>query len=144
MSYQAKLQFIHIWRLIIIFFAFGVSGYHFIESLSWIDSLYMTSIILSTVGFGGGLNELSELGRLFTVFLIIFGVGIVAYALTISGEYFFQNKLFRNRKMENKIKSLNQHFIVCGYGRMGKIICRELHKNKQPFIVVENNQNKIA
>ncbi|MBL7052387.1 MAG: potassium channel protein [Candidatus Marinimicrobia bacterium] len=121
----------------------GTIGYHFIEGFDLIDSIYMTAVILSTVGFGGGLEELSQIGRLFTIILIILGVGTVAYAVTIMAEYVFENRLFRSRKMERIIENIKDHYIVCGYGRMGKIICRELEKNKKSFIVLDSRPEKV-
>ena len=63
----------------------------------------MTAVIMSTVGFGGGLNDLSELGRIFTVGLIVFGVTVGAYALTYTAEFIFQNPIIRKRKMAKRM-----------------------------------------
>ena len=65
--------------LLVAFLFIGTIGYHFIERFDWIDSIYMTSVILSTVGFGGGMEELSQIGRLFTIILILVGVSFVLY-----------------------------------------------------------------
>ncbi|MFQ6609459.1 MAG: potassium channel family protein [Fidelibacterota bacterium] len=143
MNKNSHFHFVRIWLLLLAFLTFGTIGYYFLEEMNWVDSLYMTSIILSTVGFSGGLNELSEAGRLFTVFLIIFGVGIVAYAISVSADIIIHNQFFRRRKMEKRIGNMNNHYIVCGFGRMGSIICRELHRQGETFIVIENNPKKV-
>jgi len=141
-----QLQSNKLYRIIfslLTFLIIGTVGYHFIEKWNWIDSMYMATVVLSTVGFGGGISEVSEMGRLFTIVLIIFGVGTVAYAITIMAEYIFENSLFRSRKMERSIGQLGNHFIVCGYGRMGKIICRELDKKQKSFVVLDYDLNKV-
>ncbi len=139
MRSTSKSQFTRVWALLLIFLIIGTVGYHFIENMKWFDSLYMTSVILSTVGFGGGLNDLSAAGRLFTMVLIIFGVGIVAFAITMISEYVVSNQLLRSQRMDKRIKKLHSHYIVCGYGRMGSTICSELtHKNTK-FVVIDKN-----
>ncbi|NQU68354.1 MAG: potassium channel protein [Candidatus Marinimicrobia bacterium] len=143
MNKNRQFHFVRIWLLMLVFLAFGTTGYHYLEKMNWVDSMYMTSIILSTVGFGGGLNVLSEAGRLFTVFLIIFGVGIVAYAISVSADFILHNQFFRRRKMEKWISNMNNHYVVCGFGRMGSIICRELNRHRETFIVLENNSQKV-
>lgn len=119
----------------------GTIGYHYIEGMKWFDALYMTSVILSTVGFGGGLNDLSSIGRLFTMGLIIFGVGIVAFAITMISEYVVSNQLLRSQRMEKRIKKMRNHYIVCGFGRMGSTICRELTDKNTSFVVIDKNNN---
>lgn len=143
MDFSHKLQLLRKWSVIPVFYLVGTIGYRAIEEMSWTDSLYMTSVVLSTVGYGGGIEDLSASGRLFTVFLIIFGVGIVAYAITVTADYLVQNQYFGRMKMERKIKNLRNHYVVCGFGRMGKIICNELSKNSKKFVVIEKNENKV-
>lgn len=136
-------QLIKILALLFLFIILGTTGYHYIEGLSWVDSFYMTSVILSTVGFGAGINELTELGRIFTILLIVFGVGVGALALSFTAEFIFQNPIIRSRKMEKRIVGLKNHFVVCGYGRMGKIICQQLKKNNKKFVVIDKNREKV-
>jgi len=136
-------QLLKILGLLFLFIILGTTGYHYIEKFNWIDSFYMTSIILSTVGFGAGINELSELGRLFTVLLIMFGVGVGAFALSFTAEFIFQNPIIRSRKMEKRINGLKNHFVVCGFGRMGKIICQQLFKNKEKFVIIDISREKV-
>mgnify|MGYP001471175482 CR=1 FL=1 len=120
MIISKQTQLIRIFSLLLLFLAIGSIGYHYIEGYNWVNSFYMTSVIMSTVGFGGGLNELSEIGRLFTVGLIIFGVSVGAYALTYTAEFIFRNPIIRIRKMAKRISGLKNHYIVCGYGRNGE------------------------
>ena len=136
-------QLLKILGLLLLFIVIGTTGYHFIEGFNWVNSFYMTSVILSTEGFGGGISELSEFGRLFTILLSIFGVGVGAFVLSFTAEFIFQNPIIRSRKMEKQISGLKNHFVVCGYGRMGKIICQQLQKNHRKFVVVDNNRVKV-
>ena len=141
MSEKTTIQIYRVWLLLVAFLLTGTLGYHLIERMNWFDALYMTSVILSTVGFGGGLNDLSALGRMFTMILITFGVGIVAYAITQISEYIVSNQLFKDRNMDKKIKSIRDHYVVCGYGRMGRTICRELNNKNNKFLVIEQDPN---
>ena len=137
MNRNRQLQFFRIWILIFVFLAIGTTGYYYLEGMNWINSLYMTAIILSTVGYAGGLGDQSEAGRLFIVFRMIFGVGIVAYTISVSADILIHNQYFRRRKMEKRISNMNNHYVLCGFGRMGSIICRELQRHRETFIVLE-------
>mgnify|MGYP005838985951 CR=1 FL=1 len=120
---------------------FGTFGYMTIEGWSFLDSFYMTIITLASVGYKE-VKELSENGRIFTIFLIIGGVGTVLYALNNGAKIILEGELreiFGRRRLEKKIKELKDHYIICGYGRMGKIICRELRNRRIKYVVVEKN-----
>jgi voltage-gated potassium channel len=121
--------------------SFGTAGYIFLEGWSFLDSLYMTIITLSTVGYRE-MGELSDAGRWFTITLIIGGVGTMLYVLSTGAKFILEGELqeiYGRRKLEKKIKELHDHYIICGYGRMGKIIARELKNEKVKFVVVEKN-----
>jgi voltage-gated potassium channel len=119
--------------------AIGIAGYHFIEGWSFLDSLYMTITTLSTVGFRE-LHDLSAAGRIFTIFLILGGVGTVFYLLTNIVGYFLEGEFgirFGRRRMEAKIKKLQRHFIICGFGRVGEAIANTLKNEKANFVVID-------
>jgi voltage-gated potassium channel len=125
--------------LIFLIISFGTVGYMLIERWSFLDSLYMTIITLSSVGFKE-VHEVSTYGRIFTVFLIIGGVGTVVYALNAGAKIIIEGELreaFGRRKLEKVINALKDHYIICGYGRMGKIICKELNEAGKEFVVIE-------
>ncbi|RPI35450.1 MAG: potassium channel protein [Nitrospiraceae bacterium] len=110
-----------------------------IEGWSLLDSLYMTIITLASVGYKE-IHDLSTDGKIFTIILIIGGVGTVAYALTAGARIILEGELqdvFGRKRLEKKIKELKDHYIICGYGRMGKIICRELKEKNRKFLVIE-------
>ncbi|MBT3193381.1 MAG: potassium channel family protein, partial [Verrucomicrobia bacterium] len=117
----------------------GTTGYHLIEGWEWLDCLYMTVITISTVGFGE-LHPLSDGARLFTVLLIIVGVGTMAVAISILFETVFQRQMrlfMEKRSMQKEIDKLTEHIIVCGYGRMGRNIANALSKTGRTVVVIE-------
>jgi voltage-gated potassium channel len=132
--------------LIVLIVAFGTVGYMIVEGWSILDSIYMTIITLASVGYKE-VHELSYNGRMFTIVLIIGGVGTVLYALNngakliLEGEF---KEIFWRKRLEKKIRELKNHYIVCGYGRMGKIICRELKEKNIKFVVVEKKLDALG
>ena len=117
----------------------GSAGYMLIEGWSCLDSLYMTIITIASVGYKE-IHDLSANGRIFTIILIISGVGSVTYALTTIAKIVVEGEIqeiFGRKRLEKKIKELKNHYIVCGYGRMGRIICRELKEKDIKFVIIE-------
>lgn len=131
--------------LIVLIISGGTLGYVFLEGWDLFDAFYMTIITLTTVGFGE-VHPLSRIGRMFTVALIVGGVGTVFYALSTAAKFMLEGEfeeIFGRKRLEKKIKELRDHFIVCGFGRMGRIICRELGEKKIPFVVIEKMPDKL-
>src|SRR5262245_37216583 len=96
--------------------AFGTVGYRLIEGWGWFDSLYMTVITLATIGYGEPAG-ITLAGRVFTVLLIVAGVGTVGYAVTVATQSAIQGELlarWERRRMQERIKKLEDHFIICG------------------------------
>ena len=125
--------------------AFGVIGYHKVENMSIIDSLYMTIITISTVGFGE-VKPLSVEGRIITMIIIGTWITIGAYTIgnlfrvLVEGEL---SKTFGRKKLEKQISQLKNHYIICGYGRIGKLICRELQNNDIDFVAIDNDPDAV-
>lgn len=119
----------------------GTLGFMIVEGWNFFESFYMTIITVSTVGFNE-VQELSDAGKLFTSFLIITSFGTFAYALTsitsyiVGGEY---KKYFQDYKSIKTAQNMDNHTIVCGYGRVGKQAAHDLRFYKKSFIVVERN-----
>jgi len=123
----------------------GTVGYYFIEGWKLFDSLYMTVITLSTVGFHE-IEPLSKAGKAFTIGLIFLGLGVVAYAVNIGVRAILEGEIqevFGRRKLKKALESLENHYIVCGYGRMGKVICNEFKARGVSFVVVEKEQQEL-
>jgi voltage-gated potassium channel len=133
-------------RTIIIFitilFLGGSLGYTIIENWNFFDALYMTIITLSTTGFEE-IKPLSTLGRIFTMVLIVFGISVLFYVLGNLNVAIFEGNILRGRKMQKEIDKLLCHFIVCGFGRMGKKIAIELERRKKKFLVIEKDDKNI-
>lgn len=122
----------------------GTVGFSAIERWSLFESLYMTVITLSTIGYKE-VRPLSDAGKLFTIIFIFFGVGVVAYVINNGIRVVFEGeiqKAFGRRKLEKKLKSMKNHYIVCGYGRMGRIICKELRAKGVPVVVIEKERQE--
>ena len=117
----------------------GMGGYIVLEKMAPIDALYMTIITITTVGFGE-VQPLSPEGRIFTSLLILMGVVIVTSALSNAAGIVLGQRLWLSiweRRMEEYVANLDKHYIVCGYGRMGQQIARDLQNRRQPFVIVE-------
>lgn len=118
---------------------FGTAGYMVIEHFDFLESLYMTVITISTVGFTE-VRQLSDAGRIFTILLILVNLGLFTYFVTLLTRFFSDGefiKLYKKIKMENSIRQLKQHVIICGFGRNGKESAQILFNNKIPFVVLE-------
>ncbi len=124
----------------------GTFCYIVIEGWSAFDAFYMTVTTVATVGFQE-IHPLSTAGRAFTVVLIISGVGTLFYLLgnlarlLVEGEL---KALLGRYRTEGKMKAVTNHYIVCGYGRMGKRICKEFRAKPLPFVVIDKNPDVIA
>jgi len=128
--------------LIVLVVAFGTAGYMGIEGWNFWDSFYMTIITLTTVGYRE-IHDLSFEGIIFTIVLIIGGVGTVLYALSTGAKFIIEGELqeiYGRKRLEKRLSDLKNHYIVCGYGRMGRIIARELKHEKLKFAVIEKNE----
>lgn len=123
----------------------GVVGYYAIFGLTWIESLYMTIITVTTVGFQE-VQPLSDAGRLFTILLIISSVFVFAFAISAITEYLLStNSLdnFKRKKVKQRIDKLQKHIIVCGFGRNGSQAAQRLNAYNRPFVIVEKRKETI-
>lgn len=123
----------------------GTFGYVIIEDFPFFDAFYMTILTVATVGFGE-VHQLSNAGRLFTSFLIIFSFGTFAYAVSTITQYLADgefNRYFKNYKVTTAIEKLSDHVIVCGYGRNGKQAVTVLKNNDTPYVVIEEKKEVV-
>ncbi len=129
--------------LLVVLNVIGTIMYMLIEGWTFIDSFYMTVITIGTVGFGE-VQTLSPAGRVFTVILIYLGIGTATTALTNAAALALGPLLWgslQERRMRKMIDQLSNHYIVCGYGRMGRQIIRDLLMREEAFVLVDTNQD---
>ncbi len=137
------------WRLVALLIAgvhvVGTAGYVLIEGWSAWDAFYMTVITVTTVGYGE-VHPLSPAGRAFTVVILLTGVGAFFYAFTLFMTLLAEGGLVERRerkRLARMLDNLVDHFIVCGFGRMGEIIAHEFARQKVPFVVIERNPERM-
>lgn len=126
--------------------AAGVVGYTLIEGWSFLDSLYMTVTTITTVGYNE-VHPLSTGGRIFSIFLIVGGVGGALYTLTGVIQYIIEGNIgttWGRQRMKTKIAKLKGHFILCGFGRVGEEIARTFKEEGIPFVIIENRPECVA
>ena len=124
---------------------FGTSGYMIIEDWDFVDAFYMTVITLTTVGFGE-IHELGDAGKVFTVLLILAGVGVILYIISMVTQFVVEGRIrevLGRRKLEKNIQKLKDHYIICGYGRVGQTICDMLSSKLLKLVVIDNDPEKI-
>jgi voltage-gated potassium channel len=124
----------------------GVIGYEVIEGWTFFDALYMTVTTITTVGFME-IHPLSFAGRIFTIFLIIGGVGGALYILTTIMQYILEGQFgitMGRRRMKTKIAKLKRHFILCGYGRVGQEIAQAFSEEGTPFVIIDKDEQRAA
>jgi len=120
-------------------------AYHLVEGWPLLDCLYMTVITLATVGYKE-VGPLSTAGKLITMGVIVFGITTAAWAVGLGAEILISEELTGSlsiRKMQRAIEATRDHFIICGFGRMGKQIAADFARKGLPFVVVEDNPEQI-
>jgi len=123
----------------------GTAGYMAIEKWRFLDALYMTVITLGTVGFKE-VHDLSDGGKMFTIFLILVGVSVLGYIVGSLAQIMFEGQFQRimgRKKVEKQIDALREHYIICGFGRIGSLICKEFKANDLPFVIVEKSTDTL-
>lgn len=131
--------------LILVVFTIGTFGYSLIEEWSLLDSLYMTAITLTTVGFSE-VQPLSNAGRIFTIGLLILGVGIIVYGLGTIGEYLLASDIgpiLRRRRHRGMINKMQGHILVCGYGRVGRSAVASLKDSHKDVVVIDIDESIV-
>ena len=124
---------------------YGMLGYMLLEGWSLLDSFYMTIITISTVGYSE-VNKLSDAGRIFTSTLIVVGVGTMLYGFGVFAETLTDNSFIhyrRERQLERSLNQLRDHFIICGYGRIGTQIVAEFEAHNIPYAVIDQTEDAV-
>lgn len=120
----------------------GIGGYAVLEGLSFGDAAYLTIVTLTTIGYGDIVPHTTP-GRIFTMALVLVGLGNVFYLASVAAEMVIEGHLrdvLGRNTMQRRINELRDHVIVCGYGRFGRVVADELRKNECPLVVVDSDQ----
>lgn len=123
----------------------GTSGYMSVEGWSFLDALYMTVTTITTVGYRE-VHPLSHTGRIYTLLVIVSGVTVLFYTVGKIAQVMFEGQFqryFGRMKVEKQIEAMKDHYIICGYGRIGSLICKEFAAKPIPFVVVESKPDVI-
>jgi voltage-gated potassium channel len=123
----------------------GTIGYMVIEGWGAWDAFYMTVITVTTVGYKE-VHDLSRAGEVFTVLLLLGGVGAALYTFTLLAAVVVEGRLpqqFQRRRQVRMLQTVTDHFIVCGYGRIGRIVAREFQRQKVPLVVIERDPQRL-
>jgi voltage-gated potassium channel len=131
-------SFILAFTLACLIFVVGTAGYMLIDNYTFINAIYMTVITIATVGYGE-IQPLSTAGRIFTMFLILGGFGVLTYVIMSGISFLLEGNLesiLRRRKMEKLLEELKDHHIICASGEIGEYIIEEFVKTKKPIVVV--------
>lgn len=139
-----ELYFAIRWFFLVIII--GIIGFETIEGYDLIDSIYMTMITISTVGFGE-VKELSTVGRIFTSLLILLSIGTYAYVISVFTRFAIQSEFYKKMKERNFIKEISKlegHVIICGYGRNGRQAAETLKRHKKQFVIIDSNEDIVS
>lgn len=131
--------------LLLLLTTVGTVGLRIIEGADWLDCLFMTVITLTTVGYGE-VVPLSPAGKLFIVGFLVVGLSVFTYSAFQLGQWIVSaqmRSILERRRMEKRINTLLDHYIVCGTGRMGETIARYLHERKKPFVVIDSREERL-
>jgi voltage-gated potassium channel len=124
----------------------GTVGFKLLEPLTLLDSLYLTVMTVATVGYGD-VHPVSRAGRAFSIVFMLVSVATVGFLLSTAIQALVQSEIvaaYGQRRRSREISKLRNHFIICGAGRVGSRIIRELQRLEQPFIVIEREQKQVA
>src|SRR5512138_2278618 len=123
----------------------AIVGYRVIEGWPWLDCVYMVVMTITTIGYGE-VHPLSHAGRIFNIFVMLGGVGLLFLAVGALAQALLEFELlnvFGRRRMEREIERLHDHYIICGAGRVGRSTARELARRPAPFVIIETSQSKL-
>ncbi len=131
--------------LVIFIISLGVAGYMMIEGWNLLDALYMTVTTLTTVGYDE-VHEMTKMGQVFTILLICIGVSFFLYVAGAVVQFMVEGRIrtiLGRRRLNKKIDRMRNHYIICGYGRIGKILCKMLLRKPIDLVVIEKDLELI-
>lgn len=139
-------NFIFAATMLILVLSMGTAGYMILERWNFLDSLYMTVITISTVGFSE-VKPVSDQGRILTMTILVSGLGVLGYLVGSLTRTLVEGQLLEvmgRKRLERQIKALKDHYIICGYGRVGRIICQEIKRARPTSLVVIDKESYVT
>ncbi len=149
MTHDYRRRMANAVAVIVTVFIIGVLGYRIVggDEHSWMDAIYMTANVLTTVGFREAITvQGNPAAAVFTIVLLIFGAGGLVFATSIITAFIVEGDLtesFRSRRMQRAIRDMKGHYIVCGIGATGSAVIRELVNTKRPAVAMETNEDHL-
>jgi len=133
--------------LLLSFTVVGMVGFRLVEGWDWLQCLYEAIIIMTTVGLSATRQtELRDVTKVFIIVYLVMGIGIFTYCASQLGQYLVNlqlSGLLERRRMDRMIERISGHYVICGFGRMGKEICRYLESRRKPFVIIDNDASKF-
>lgn len=139
---QARREILMASLALLFLVVLGMVGYRLLEGWSFMDGLYMTFITLTTIGFGE-VRTLSTAGRILTIFIGIAGIGTVAFVAGRAAQLLLASERLRQRHLLRRIRTMQDHYIICGYGRIGRRVADDLLLAQKPFVVIDRDLNQV-
>ena len=140
---EAQREILFASAFLVAWLVIGTLGYAAIEDWPLMDGLYMTFITLTTIGFGE-VETLSTVGRIFTILIAFIGIGSVAFVAARSAQLLLAGDLLRQRQLARRIKHMQNHYIICGYGRIGRRVADDLRHAGKAFVIIDLDEERIA
>jgi voltage-gated potassium channel len=139
-------NFIFAATMLILVLSMGTAGYMILEQWNFLDSLYMTVITISTVGFSE-VKPVSDQGRILTMTILVSGLGVLGYLVGSLTRTLVEGQILEvmgRKRLERQIKALKDHYIICGYGRVGRIVCEEIKRTRPTSLVVIDKESYVT
>ncbi len=124
----------------------GTLGYMMVEGWNYMDALYMNVITISTVGYGE-VRQVDNAGRIFTIPIVVTGVGFSLYVAGAVVQFMVEGQIRQilgRRRLDQKLRRPKNHYIICGYGRIGRVLVRNLRRKLSNIVVIDNNPNLVS
>ncbi len=140
-----SMRNLYVFLMLLVLVGLGATGFHVIEGWNWDDSIYMTLMVLTTVGFGE-VHPLTTAGKIYTDVVMVVGIGLMLYLLSLLAEGLVRgvfDPALAQRRKEKRLLNLKNHTVVCGYGQVGEAVCSALAGAGRKVVVIDNDSARL-